>query len=86
MSEINAARIILMLDPTAEIYAPSTEYEDVVWHSPVTVTKAQFTAGVTAYPAWLAQQQAQVLAKKEAAQAKLEALGLTVDDLAALGL
>jgi len=50
------------------------------------ITKAQYEAGFAQYDAWKAYQNAEQLAAKEAAQAKLTALGLTVEDLAALGL
>tara|TARA_R110000868_G_C10705410_1_gene749484 strand:+ start:507 stop:767 length:261 start_codon:yes stop_codon:yes gene_type:complete len=86
MNEINALKIILMLDPTARVYAPSTKYEDLWWETPVTVTKEQFDAGVLAYPAWLAEKEAAVKQKRLDALSKLEALGLTADDLKALGL
>ena len=86
MNEINAGRIILMLDSTAKIHATSTQYDDVTWESPVTVTKEQFDAGVLAYPAWLAEKEAAVIQKRSDALNKLEALGLTADDVKALGL
>jgi hypothetical protein len=86
MNEINAGRIILMLDPNAKINAPSTEYGDVTWETPVTVTKEQFDTGVLAYPAWLAEKESAVIQKRADALSKLEALGLTADDLKALGL
>ena len=77
MNEINAGRIILMLDPTAKIHAPSKEYDDVTWENPVTVTKEQFDAGVLAYPAWLAQKEAQAATDKAALLAKL---GITAEE------
>ena len=45
-----------------------------------------FIARVTAQEEALAKEQKLIEAKKNAAQAKLEALGLTADDLKALGL
>ena len=50
------------------------------------VTKTEFDAGFAQYDAWKAEQDAQAAAKKAAAEAKLAALGLTADDLKALGL
>jgi hypothetical protein len=50
------------------------------------ITKAQYEAGFAQYDAWKAEQNAQAVADKAAAQAKLEALGLTANDLKALGL
>jgi len=43
-------------------------------------------AGFAQYDAWKAEQDAEQIAAKAAAQAKLAALGLTVEDLQALGL
>ena len=49
-------------------------------------TDAEIEAGLVAYEAKVEADKADAIAKKEAAQAKLEALGLTADDLKALGL
>jgi len=49
-------------------------------------TEAEIQAGWTAYQAKLKADKASELAKKAAAEAKLVALGLTVEDLKALGL
>jgi hypothetical protein len=49
-------------------------------------SKQEYEAGFTQYDAWKAEQDAKAEAAKEAAQAKLAALGLTADDLKALGL
>ena len=49
-------------------------------------TEAEFIAGFAKWDAWKAQQDAKAEADKAAAQAKLAALGLTADDLKALGL
>jgi hypothetical protein len=50
------------------------------------VTKSAFDAGFAQFDAWQAEQDAAKVSAKEAAQSKLEALGLTADDLKALGL
>jgi hypothetical protein len=49
-------------------------------------TKAEFEAGFAQFDTLKAQQEAAAIAAKESAQAKLAALGLTADDLKALGL
>ena len=49
-------------------------------------TEAEFKAGFAQWDAWKAEQNAKAEADKAAAQAKLAALGLTADDLKALGL
>ncbi len=46
----------------------------------------EIEAGLAQYDAWKAEQDAKAITDKEAAQAKLAALGLTADDLKALGL
>jgi hypothetical protein len=50
------------------------------------VTKTEFDAGFAQVDAAKAQAEAEAAAKKAAAEAKLAALGLTADDLKALGL
>lgn len=50
------------------------------------ISKKQFVDGFAQYDAWKAEQNAQAAADKANATAKLEALGLTADDLKALGL
>jgi hypothetical protein len=49
-------------------------------------TKAEYQAGFAQYDAWKAEQEAAQATAKAAAEAKLAALGLTADDLKALGL
>jgi hypothetical protein len=50
------------------------------------ITKEQFEAGFAQVETAKAQAEAEAAAKKAAAEAKLAALGLTADDLKALGL
>lgn len=64
------------------------DYDSIVWlegNVPY-ITKEQFEAGFAQYDAWKAQQDAQAASDKASATAKLEALGLTADDLKTLGL
>jgi hypothetical protein len=61
-------------------------YEGIDFVECEPITKAKFTAGFAQYDAWKAQQDSAAMSAKEAAQAKLAALGLTNDDLKALGL
>ena len=60
----------------------SIRYDDGV--NPI--SKKQFEDGFAQYDAWKTEQDLAKLTAKEAAQAKLAALGLTVEDLTALGL
>lgn len=79
--------VLLMLCPDAEYSAPTQNYEDIDWlGKEAPITKAEFEAGFTQYDAWKAEKDAEKVAAKAAAQAKLAALGLTVEDLQALGL
>lgn len=50
------------------------------------ITPEELEQGTKDYIAWKAQAEAQAEAKREAALSKLAALGLTADDLRALGL
>jgi hypothetical protein len=50
------------------------------------ITPEEYAQGEKDYIAWKEQQEAEAVAKKAAAEAKLAALGLTADDLKALGL
>jgi hypothetical protein len=61
-------------------------YEGIQFLECDPITEAEFTAGFAQYDAWKAAQDEAESNKKTAALAKLEALGLTTDDLAALGL
>jgi hypothetical protein len=78
--------VLNYLLPEGGWYISGDEYEGIQFLECKPITKAQFTAGVAQFDAWKANQDAQAFAKKEAAQAKLAALGLTADDLQALGL
>lgn len=82
-----AGEIICFLAPDVEYTISGTEYENIVWHSgKPAFTKEQFEDGFAQYDAWKAEQEAAKSAKKAAAEAKLVALGLDIDDLKALGL
>ncbi len=61
--------------------------EIVVWkNTEPQPSLEEIQAGIAQYNAWKIEQDAQAAADKEAAEAKLAALGLTADDLKALGL
>jgi hypothetical protein len=80
------AQVLEMLIPQGGWVISGNDYEGIEWLECEPITKAQFTAGFAQYDAWKAQQDAQMAADKASATAKLEALGLTADDLKALGL
>ena len=80
------ADVLTMLIPNGGYIASGEEYEGIEFIECEPITKAQFTAGFAKWDAWKADQDAKAQIAKNAAQAKLEALGLTADDLKALGL
>ena len=83
---VNGADVMEMLIPTGGWIMVGNDYEGITFLECEPITKAQFEAGFAQYDAWKAAQDAQMAADKASATAKLEALGLTADDLKALGL
>ena len=76
-----------MLANGAEYVMRGEDYSDIDWLSNTSAfTKKQFEDGFAQYDAWKAEQDAKQVTAKANAQAKLAALGLTVEDLQALGL
>ena len=78
--------VLSMLCPNTEWVIYGDDFDSIQWIKGEPITKAQFEAGFAQYDAWKADQDAQMAADKAGATAKLEALGLTADDLKALGL
>ncbi len=81
-----AADVLSMLIPNGGWILTGGDYEGIEFLECEPITKAQFEAGFAQYDAWKAEQDAKAVTDKAAAQAKLAALGLTTDDLKALGL
>jgi hypothetical protein len=81
-----AGDVLGMLIPVGGYVAIGGEYEGIQFLDCKPITKAQFQAGFAKYDAWKAEQDAKAQTDKASAQAKLAALGLTADDLKALGL
>ena len=82
-----AGEVLSMLCPNVEFVLIGQNFDDIDWLGAKTpITKKQFEDGFAQYDAWKAEQDAAQTAAKLAAQAKLAALGLTVEDLTALGL
>jgi len=81
-----AQDVLGMLYPNGGYYIAGNEYEGIQFLDCEPITKAQFNAGFATFDAWKAEQDAQMAADKASATAKLAALGLTADDLKALGL
>jgi hypothetical protein len=79
--------VLEMLCPEIQYTIYADDYDSINWFGKEpAITKAQFEAGFAQYDSWKAEQDAKAEADKAAAQAKLAALGLTADDLKALGL
>jgi len=87
-TKINAGDVLSFLLPEGGWAIVGEDFDDIQWldETKARCTKAQFTAGFAQYGAWKVEQDAKAEADKTAAQAKLAALGLTADDLKALGL
>jgi len=78
--------VLEMLIPNGGWIISGNEYEGIEFSKCEPITKKQFEAGFAQYDAWKAEQEEAKAQAKAAAQAKLAALGLTTDDLTALGL
>jgi hypothetical protein len=78
--------VLTMLIPNGGWYQSGETYEGIKFLECEPITKKEFTDGFAQYDAWKAEQDAAKVAAKQSAQAKLAALGLTVEDLQALGL
>lgn len=85
MNQSDKVKAIKYIRPDAEfvIRENKLEWLDTKQTQP---TEEEIEAGWIAYQAKVEADKAEAEAKKEAAQAKLAALGLTPDDLKALGL
>ena len=83
----NGADVLTMLCPAGGWIINGDDFDGITWiDDRPRCTEAEFKAGFAQFDAWKAEQDAKVQADKAAAQAKLAALGLTADDLKALGL
>ena len=82
----SAGDVLSMLLPEGGWVTRGNDYDAIEWISCDPITKKAFEDGFAQYDVWKEQQEAKTIANKTAAQAKLAALGLTTDDLKALGL
>ena len=78
--------VLEMLIPTGGWVITGDDWDGVEFIEATPITQAQFEAGFAQYDNWKAEQETKAAADKASATAKLEALGLTADDLKALGL
>lgn len=83
----NNAQVLAFLRPNGGYVQVGTDYEGITFEPQCEpFTKEEYLAAFAEYDDWKIQQQNEAAAKKAAAEAKLAALGLTTDDLKALGL
>ena len=80
------AEVLSMLIPTGGWYIAGNDYESIQFLECEPITKKQYIDGFAQYDAWKAEQDTAQLQAKAIAEGKLAALGLTTDDLRALGL
>jgi len=80
-----AYEVLAMLRPEGGYVHYGLDYEGIEFLECEPITKTQYEAGFAKYDAWKTKQDAAKATAKASAQAKLEALGLTVEDLTALG-
>jgi hypothetical protein len=78
--------VLAMLIPNGGYTQVGEDYEGIEFLECESITKKQYTDGFAKYDAWKTKQDADKATAKTAAQEKLAALGLTVEDLTALGL
>ena len=80
------SEVLQMLIPNGGWVITGEDYEGIKFIDCEPITKKQFTDGFAQYDVWKAEQDATKAEAKTSAQAKLAALGLSVEDLQALGL
>lgn len=78
--------VLSMLCPNSEWVIRGGDFDSIEWIKGKPITKAEFEAGFAQYDAWKTEQETKAAADKASATTKLEALGLTADDLKALGI
>ena len=78
--------VLNFLRPEGGYVAYGQDYEGIKFIECEPFTKAEYEAAFDAYDAWKAEQDAKQVATKAKAEAKLQALGITSEDLKALGL
>lgn len=83
---IKGFEVLELLCPDSEWVITNNEYDSIQWIKGKKITKEEFEAGFDKVAKAKAEAEAEAAAKKAAAEAKLAALGLTADDLKALGL
>ena len=78
--------VLRFLLPEGGWFIAGDDYEGIQFLECKPITKTQFEAGFAQVDAFKLQQETAANSAKESAKSKLTALGLTVEDLKALGL
>jgi hypothetical protein len=78
--------VLAFLIPNGGYVHYGFDFEGIQFLECEPITKAEFEAGFAQYDAWKAEQDFAKATAKATAEAKLAALGLTAEDLTALGL
>ena len=83
----NGGQVLNYLLPQGGWVITENDFDSIRYDENTTpITKKQFEDGFAQYDAWKAEQDAVKATAKATAEGKLAALGLTTDDLRALGL
>lgn len=83
----DAADVMGFLRPNGDYVLVGNDYEGITFGDNCEpLTKEEFAAGFEQYAKWKNDKEIAKIAAKSAAQEKLSKLGLTLDDLTALGL
>jgi hypothetical protein len=78
--------VLAMLLPEGGWIITENDFDSIIWvDERPRCTREEFEAGFEQYDAWKTEQNEKAIAAKNAAFAKLAALGLDLDDLKALG-
>jgi hypothetical protein len=87
MTMATGAEVLAMLIPTGGWVINGDDFDSIRYDDGVKpITKKQFEAGFEQVENWKVNQETDKAQAKATAQAKLAALGLTLEDLTALGL
>jgi hypothetical protein len=82
---VDIVKVLEMLLPEGGWALSGDKFEDVQFIEAKAITKAQFDKGCKDYADWKANKDAEKAAIKSAAEARLAALGISLDDLRLLG-
>jgi len=78
-------KTILKINPTAEITITNDDIDTIQWHNNTTpISKSEIEAMIPVVEQEIANEEANKIAKKESAKAKLSALGLDEEEIKAI--